>query len=342
MKNALLVYPHNEKNVFNIGDYIQSIAARQFLPTVDVLLNREELNSPIQENVRLILNGWFMHNPRNWPPSNKISPLFIAFHMNKLAENEMLSNEGIQYLKKHEPIGCRDYYTVSRLQSKGIDAYFSGCLTLTLSQTYKHIPITNAPIYITDLNPTSCRNVKFIINCLSVSIFKRSILKQIKKQMAECGVKKAMKTIVALYVTYRNVISDEVLVNAIYREHEIVDRFSSDNEKFQYADRLLREYANAKFVITSRIHCALPCLSMGTPVAFITNELLGQIHNCRLDGLVQLFHTIDITEKGIISNIPKIKKIRLDSFFSNKTDYRLLAGQIETICKSFIREEKDS
>ncbi|MHB9292886.1 hypothetical protein Holit_01999 [Hollandina sp. SP2] len=46
----------------------------------------------------------------------------------------MLSPAGIKYLKKHEPIGCRDYGTVKLLGKYGINAYFSGCLTLTLGR----------------------------------------------------------------------------------------------------------------------------------------------------------------------------------------------------------------
>ena len=41
MKYGLLTYRKNESN---IGDYIQSLAAKRFLPKVDVLVNREELN----------------------------------------------------------------------------------------------------------------------------------------------------------------------------------------------------------------------------------------------------------------------------------------------------------
>ncbi|WP_264821067.1 polysaccharide pyruvyl transferase family protein [Acinetobacter schindleri] len=32
---------------------------------------------------------------------------------------------------------------------------------------------------------------------------------------------------------------------------------------------MLEKYSTAKLVITSRIHCALPCLAMGTPVIYI-------------------------------------------------------------------------
>ncbi len=339
MKNALLVYSHPNGNIFNIGDYVQSIAARQFLPAVDYYLDRERLNEPVGDDVRLIMNGWFMHRPKNWPPSSEIKPLFVAFHLNKLAEKEMLSAEGIQYLKAHEPIGCRDHYTVSLLTERGINAYFSGCMTLTLGKTYKHTEVSDAPIYLTDLNSILQRNLKFKINCAIAIITKLHLLKNIQARMLECGVMKKLIRIAAFYVTYRSVISDDVFLSAQYREHEIEDRFESDDEKFRYADELLQEYSKARYVVTSRIHCALPCLAMGTPVVFVTNDLLGEVHNCRLDGLKQLFHTIEIGYNGINCKIPGISKLTKLSVFNNKIDYKDLAEQLISKCKAFVAED---
>lgn len=339
MKNGLLVYSHPNGNIFNIGDYVQSIASRQFLPAVDYYLDRERLNEPVGDDVKLILNGWFMHRPKNWPPSSEIKPLFVAFHLNKLAEKEMLSTEGIRYLKAHEPIGCRDHYTVSLLIERGIRAYFSGCMTLTLSKSYKHIDVSDAPIYLTDLNSTLQLDLKFKINCALAIVTKLNFLKKIQAQMLECGVVKKLRSVTAFYVTYRNVISDDVFLSAIYREQEIEDRFESDDEKFLYADQLLKEYSKARYVITSRIHCALPCLAIGTPVVFVNNNLLGEVHNCRLDGLKQLFHTIEIGHNGISCKIPGISKLNKLSVFNNKSDYKALAEQLIRKCKAFVAED---
>jgi len=79
MKYGLLSYEF--KRHFNVGDYVQSIAARQFLPQVDRFLNREKLHGYRGEKIRLIMNGWFMFHPENWPPSPDIEPLFVAFHI---------------------------------------------------------------------------------------------------------------------------------------------------------------------------------------------------------------------------------------------------------------------
>ena len=122
-KFGLLKYQEN--NIyFNLGDNIQSLAAKQFLPKVDVLINREKLAKYNGERTKMIMNGWFTHNVNDWTPSKDIDPLFVSFHMNSSVANLLLSEKGIDYLKKHEPIGCRDKHTVKILKEKGIEAYF--------------------------------------------------------------------------------------------------------------------------------------------------------------------------------------------------------------------------
>jgi Polysaccharide pyruvyl transferase. len=133
VKYGLLTY-----RTENIGDEIQSIAARQFLPRVDIYVERDSLNKVVSdEKIKLIINGWFTHKPENWPPSPDIEPLFISFHITPSAAQQLSSPQSIKYFKQHEPIGCRDYYTVNLLKKEGVDAYFSGCLTLTLQNTIK-------------------------------------------------------------------------------------------------------------------------------------------------------------------------------------------------------------
>ncbi|MCD7900830.1 MAG: polysaccharide pyruvyl transferase family protein [Bacteroides sp.] len=149
MKYGLLKYAEN-KNCFNIGDYIQSLAAKQFLPQVGEYINREALAVYKGEKIKMILNGWFTHNISNWVPSDNIDPLFISFHINSTAAPFLLNDKAINYLKKYEPIGCRDHFTLDILTRKGIKAYFSGCLTLTLdSYKVKNI-LKEDKIYIVD------------------------------------------------------------------------------------------------------------------------------------------------------------------------------------------------
>ena len=78
----MIVNP-NEAGLMNIGDYVQALAARQYFPNIDILLDRDnDLASYQGEEVRMIMNGWFMDHPENFPPSHQIKPLLISFHIN--------------------------------------------------------------------------------------------------------------------------------------------------------------------------------------------------------------------------------------------------------------------
>lgn len=78
---------------------------------------------------------------------------------------------------------------------------------------------------------------------------------------------------------------------------------------------------------------------MGTPVVFVTNDLIGEVHNCRLDGLKQLFHTLDIDLNGIKCKIPGISKLTTSTAFKNKVDYKVLAERLISRCQAFIDKD---
>jgi len=277
MKYGLLKYDEN-KRFFNVGDNIQSLAAKQFLPSVDHFINREKLGDFQDESVQLIMNGWFTHNTRNWVPSDKIDPIFVSFHMNNTAAPAMLSDKGIAYLKKHQPIGCRDQFTADTLNAKGIEAHFTGCLTLTLDSYKVDDSERGEDIYIVDPLYSYPRPEKIFYNTkLTIkNILNGSAFKLGKK-------KKHLKKF----------ISKELLESATFINQEPPSNTYTTEQKFEMAEDLLNKYARAKLVITSRIHCALPCLALGTPVIFV-NGFDSFVDSCRFDGILELFNRIDV------------------------------------------------
>lgn len=235
----------------NIGDDIQSIAARQFLPESSISVNREFLS--VFDNNRpvfTIMNGWFLFNknhwdpylppvpPASWPPSSKIVPLLISMHISLIAYQDFFSEEGITYLKHYAPVGARDLHTLSLLTRYDIPCYFSGCLTLSLKNDMSE---RDNVIYTVDVET---RLVQFI------------------KEHANCEV--------------------------INLTHKIPSEMRFDQKgRYEMAQHLLNNYKRARCVITSRLHVAMPCLAFGTPVLLITNQndprfsgLLRLVHHC--------------------------------------------------------------
>lgn len=60
--------------------------------------------------------------------SDKIIPVFLG--LSTLSQN--YSVEDLNYLRRFEPIGCRDYYTMEGLRNNGVQAYLNCCMTSTL------------------------------------------------------------------------------------------------------------------------------------------------------------------------------------------------------------------
>ncbi|WP_109300634.1 polysaccharide pyruvyl transferase family protein [Aquimarina sp. AU474] len=314
MKYGLLTYDENRR-FFNVGDNIQSLAAKQFLPQVDTFLNRERLGDYQGEQVKLIMNGWFTHNIHNWVPSEDIDPIFVSFHMNNTAAPFMLSERGIAYLKKHEPIGCRDQFTADTLKSKGIDAHFTGCLTLTLDSYKVDDSQRGEDIYIVDPLYSYPRPEKIFYN---TKLTVKNILNGSAFQLGKKN--KHLK----------NFISKEVLETAEFINQEPPSNQFSDEQKFEMAEALLNKYARAKLVITSRIHCALPCLALGTPVIFI-NGFDSFVDSCRFDGILELFNRIDVNSKTgeFKANFPLEDKINLDTIVKNLEKHHDLSNALK-------------
>ncbi|MEW7278537.1 polysaccharide pyruvyl transferase family protein [Aquimarina sp. 2201CG1-2-11] len=322
MKYGLLTYDEN-KRFFNVGDNIQSLAAKQFLPKVDVFLNRERLGEYKGDPVSLIMNGWFTHNIHNWVPSEDIDPVFVSFHMNNTAAPAMLSEKGIAYLKKHEPIGCRDQFTADTLKAKGIDAHFTGCLTLTLDSYKVDDSERGDDIYIVDPLYSYPRPEKIFYNT-------KATIKNILNGSAFQLTKKNKHL--------KNFISQEVLNSAEFINQEPPSNKYSDEEKFEMAETLLKKYARAKLVITSRIHCALPCLALGTPVIFV-NGFDSFVDSCRFDGILELFNRIDIDSKtgSFKANFPLEGKIDLGTSVKNLEKHHDLANALKEKVKSKLK-----
>lgn len=322
MNYGLLTYDEGLYE-FNVGDYTQSLAAKQYLPRVDSFINREKMASFSGEDTSIILNGWFCHKPETWVPSEKINPLFVSFHINSTAQEKILSKEGVAYLKRHQPIGCRDHATANLLRSHGVDAYFSGCLTLTLDSYKAPESERGEEVFIVD---------PFFDYPTFKSVFRspRSFVRSLVKK----DVLKLNKTGEML----ESVVSSELIRNATYVTQVLPANKYSDEEKFGIAESLLRRYAKAKLVITSRIHCALPCLALGTPVIFL-DAFENKVDTCRFDGIADLFNIVKFHKDGRITNNFGLEgKIEEGMKVSNPESYKALAEKLKASCADFVRQ----
>ena len=236
----------------NIGDDIQTIAAKRFLPDNAVAVDREFVSTFTHDSkVKTLISGWFMHRKgggywdlpipppeKSWPPASILDPFFISVHFTGSLFPTLFSDENIEYLKAHSPIGARDLSTLESLQQRGIPSYFSGCLTLTLEN---HCKERNEIIYLVDLDEKT--------------------------------------------VAY---IQSRVLSPTIVLSHgKPVLQMLSPEHRLKYAEYILDLYRKAKCVVTTRLHAAMPCLAFETPVLLLDCVDPGCI-DLRFTGLLEL------------------------------------------------------
>ena len=236
----------------NLGDFIQSLAARKFLPIVDRYIDREALDDtgPIEgKPVKLIMNGWFCHRPDKWPPSPFIDPLLISVHITNNPEpgSEMRARElfarsppVLKYLQEHGPVGCsRSRYT--RVAEIVWDRHLS--------------------FRMLDADARSSCSSKGAVHLLN--------------DVPE-GVAATLQNATAMPIRHTS-HEDNVTVGA--------------EPRLARAAALVELYARASCVVTTRMHGALPCLAMGTPALLVETAwdpyrfagLRDLVHHCSVE-----------------------------------------------------------
>lgn len=355
--NGIIVF---KSNPCNIGDYMQSLAASKFYNKTDYYIEREKVSSFKSDiPVKTIMNAWWMWS-KNWPPSNSINPLFVSVHISPESAKWILSEEGIAYLKQHSPIGCRDLNTLNMMKEKNIDAYFSGCLTLTLGKNYHFNNETRGGVTICDpyykIDFKSLLFSKYNIFALLITYYhNKTFFQKIRKSF---GYKHKMFNIknrfvkligeniqlAFFYKTYRTLFTEELIKNATYTSQWIeTENEQSTKQLLEKAEVLLQKYAHAKMVITSRIHCALPSLGCDTPVLFVTSDELKSNTQTkvggRLGGLDDFFNLIVYKNNQLsispTANFNTKEKISSIFRFSNKETYISFRDSLFERCNNF-------
>ena len=116
----------------NLGDWIQSLAVQRLVESLGdaageiIKIDRDSLPAYQGPPVRLIMNACFLEHCFPIPP--QVEPVFIGFQ----TSSRDLIRQYLDYFKAHQPIGCRDTSTRNMFHEQGVEAYITGCLTMTL------------------------------------------------------------------------------------------------------------------------------------------------------------------------------------------------------------------
>ena len=380
-KGLMTQYPCARGRAFvckNIGDYVQSVASSQFVGDDFEYIEQEEANtyhSKDGRRTRLIMNGWFQWRAENWPPSADILPLLVSMHISPLRKDQLLNEKGIAFLKKNGPVGCRDHYTEDLLKGYGIPSYFSACVTLTLGKKYKVKDEEREGIYIVDpyfeipslyeeKEGATILNVELLNEFVTfyskhAEVINQLASRQFFKEYSPTGFLdrdtnpyRSYYKAAFFYKVYSQRFSDNFLLEAQYITHWIdVDMSKETTDSlFKIAEGLVKKYARAKMVVTSRIHAGLPCLGMETPVVFIANpEVIAEKGTFntpgRLGGLVELFRILNL-EDGVFATddevLRGIEMFTQDTMFNNKENWKPYADRLDQQLSAFMSSDFDN
>ena len=360
MKNGILICS-GEGREKNIGDFMQSVAQEQFYDKVDCFVEREHMDVfQSDEKVNVVMGAWFMFYPENFPPSDAINPLFTSFHIVPKRAERLLVPRTVEYLKKYEPIGARDIQTKEILEAHGIKSYFSSCLTLTLGIKYKSEEKSDEVIFVdpyyqlgggkhSDFRKYFDGFLLLIKHWNKVMKLKRNFRSEFHVLPTRVAPNSGRLLYCAsFYDAYSKVFDDEVLFNAVYIKHNVPQRlFKSINDKMSYTKDLIRRYSKAKLVVTSRLHCALPCLGIETPVIFSTASVLEEGKHRgpgRLKGNLELLNTIRWEPVKGVTMSDSLKEQfgnRITSKsegFTNPEKYKEYRDKLIHVAKSFVKQ----
>lgn len=248
----------------NLGDEIQSIAAKNLLeslgcaPKYTVDRDTQEIHMikdeklKVSEPIHVVMNGWFDSSYCDWPPSDLIDPLIISFHLNDMPKS-----------KDYE---CLNPYLYEEKKD------------ITLSEWWDKL---KTPIGCRDqhtLNKfTAAEMDAYLSGCLTTTILPSKFTpleKRKKVYMVDLDPQEYHK------------LPEWIIKEAIRETH--IFKSPIREERFAKAQQMLNMYEDALLVVTSRLHVAIPCVALGTPVIFMKSDWK---EDCRFDGLIHLIPT---------------------------------------------------
>lgn len=121
------------ENKWNVGEYIQSYAAKELYRKMGIRnesiieISEEELTTYRGEYVVILMNAY--GGLVTYRLSPYIIPVFCGFNYGGYIDDELKL-----VLEKNAPIGCRDQQTLENIRSRGVEAFLSGCITITLDK----------------------------------------------------------------------------------------------------------------------------------------------------------------------------------------------------------------
>ncbi len=224
-----------EQDTRNIGDDIQAYVTKRFLPRVDYYIDRNHIDEFVpekEEKVATIINGWFLQYTLNWPLSPYIKPLPISMHFTN-----------------------KDWFWDTTDRAYHLQGY--------------------GLAYLKSIEPIGCRDshtMKLLTQkglrteytgCMTLTLEK---FEGVEKQDYICAVDVSNEVVEQIKKTTDMEV--KVVTHTLPENYYAL----SWEERMENVEKLLKLYQGAKAVVSYRLHCALPCLALGTSVILLNED----------------------------------------------------------------------
>lgn len=285
------------KKTENIGDDIQSYAAMKQLPKIDYFIEREELDTflPSKDEYVKVIMG-------GWYLHN-----YLNFPPSPFIDPLIISAHFTNHLKNQIP----EY-----LSNGGLDYL----------KQYQPIGLRDSVVK-KYLDEAGIEN--YFSGCLTLTIDAFKIKKS--KSICVVDVSREIEKKVKKFCEKENVFFEKY-THKINLEENLKLSYES---RFENVEKLLKNYQKQQLVITTRLHCALPCLAMGVPVLYIYDSKNIDVSN-RLSEYIDLLYFMSEKEFLRFKGSNFLKEIPS----KNNGKYLKYREDLKSRCVDFITKEK--
>lgn len=293
MKYGLLLF----KETNNIGDDIQTYAASRFLPRIDYIIDREHIEEFVpkkREYVSTIMNAWYVHNIYNFDFSPYINPLYISMFFKRFPYTDGVTI-GVDYLTNNIKDSLKKYGPV-------------GCRDIHTKKIMDEIGVDS-----------------YFSGCMTLTLDRLNDEPR-EDYIVTVGLSKEEVKYIKTK-TKRQVI--------VFKQDVAYGSFKDEtwNERKKRVEEILDLYGKAHMVITTKLHCSLPCLAIGTPVLLLYDTSFPE-NKDRIGTYIQYLNYVDRNE-FMSKNFDFEKPIK------NKNKHLKLRNELIKKCQTFIENSKN-
>ena len=280
------------KDTDNIGDDIQTYVAKRFLPHIDYYIDREKLNCFIPNEKEYV--SMIMNG---WYIHNKCawppSPYINTLLISMHFMSVEATDVGDKYL---QGLGGNYLKIYEPIGARDIE-------------TKKRLEKNGIESYFSGCMTLTLEKFENVekTNKIYLVDAEESVKEKVKKENTEYEIEE---------ITH-------------WLEPSEVSKKSID-QRLQDVEELLKKYQGAHLVITNRLHVALPCIALGTPVILVHPEYYDED---RLGAFLKYMDNYTDTE---FDNID-IKEL-LKNPKPNNEEYKQIREQLIERCKDFINK----